>query len=431
MSCVKVAFVGAGSYVFGPSMLSQTLKENRLDDVELALVDVNREAVETMAAIGRHLSEREGVKATITAHTDWKEALPGANYVICSAAVDMNRRFRIDRQIIDETYPGHLITEFGGVHGISYSLRQIALIRALAEDMKRLCRNAWLLDISNPLTRVCQAVQDTGIRTVGFCSVSVSGYGKLWSLFHGGHNEYPYTKSREIFEVRMGGTNHLSWLVELRDKQTGADMMTSLRNFLHNRGFPSKSEVLGRRTGFMPMSGDDHIQDFLPPEGLEHSLELSSHGSDEDRQAKLETMCRAAAGEVPFEEVEVMVSWERPLDLISAMVDGTPAEFESLSLANEGQIPQLPCGAFVETRCVADREGLRPDHLDLPASVLPYARNAVEVTGAIVRAAERRSREDLRLAVEMDPTILDKELGWAALERCLDAHRDLIGDFGA
>src|SRR5690348_2670426 len=49
----KTVLIGAGSFVFGPSMLSQTLLEHRLDDLHLALVDVDGEVAELMAGVGR------------------------------------------------------------------------------------------------------------------------------------------------------------------------------------------------------------------------------------------------------------------------------------------------------------------------------------------------------------------------------------------
>jgi len=65
------------------------------------------------------------------------------------------------------------------VAGISYSLRQIALISEVAADMKARCPQAWLLDIANPLPRVTQAAHELGVQTAGFCSVSLESYAML------------------------------------------------------------------------------------------------------------------------------------------------------------------------------------------------------------------------------------------------------------
>ena len=72
---LKVAVIGAGSYVFGPSILHDAIVEHRLQGAEIALIDLNREAVELMAAIGQRMARETGVAVTVTAHTDRCRAL--------------------------------------------------------------------------------------------------------------------------------------------------------------------------------------------------------------------------------------------------------------------------------------------------------------------------------------------------------------------
>ena len=173
MPKVKVAVIGAGSYVFGLSVLKQAFLDHAMSGLELALMDVDREALDAMAAVGGRMLREARLDSRITAHVDWPPALAGADFVLCAAARQLRRRFEMDCEIVDRHCPGHLVTEFGGVAGISYSLRQIALIEQLAADMKRLCPDAWLLNSANPLPRVCQAAHEAGVRTAGFCNVSM------------------------------------------------------------------------------------------------------------------------------------------------------------------------------------------------------------------------------------------------------------------
>ena len=149
--------------------------------------------------------------------------------MVCSAARQLHRRFEMDCAIVDRYLPGHLVTEFGGIAGISYSLRQIALIAEIAGDMRRLCPAAWLLVSSNPLPRVCQAAHALGIRTAGFCSVSLEGYSMLWHIWHGVHLAYPFTAARERWDATMAGLNHFVWVTALHDRATGEDLSAELR----------------------------------------------------------------------------------------------------------------------------------------------------------------------------------------------------------
>lgn len=425
----RVVFVGGGSFVFGPSMLAQAILENRLSGLDLVLVDPNTEVVRLIAEVGRRMADSVGVDVQMTTADRYDEVLEGADFVICSAAVQMNRRFSLDREIISRHCPDHLVTEFGGVAGIASTLRQLALIRDLARAIKRDCPDAWLLDISNPLPRVCQMSDAEGVRTIGFCSVSISGYGRLSEILDDTPDEYPFQRSRERFSVRMGGTNHLSWLTDLGDRATGEDLMPRLRERIAERNAKTKCETWARRTGYFLMSGDDHVQDFLPPEGLEHSLEISSHGDDEDRLRRLDLLRRVANGTAGWEPLLEHASWERPFDVIQALAGCETAIVGSLNVPNVGQIPQLPPGAFVETECLVDSHGVHATRLDLPDETLEYSRLAVEINTLLVQAAQAGSLSLVKEAAERDPTIVDKQTGRAAIQECIAAHRDVIGEF--
>jgi len=427
----KVAFFGAGSFVFGPTLIAQCILENRISGLTWSLYDPNFAAVELMAAIGDKMAESVGVDATFTAHSEADDALDGADFVICSAAVDINRRFAIDREILNRLYPNHLISEFGGIAGIGSSLRQMTMIAGLAERIKQKCPGATLLDISNPLPRVCQAAYDVGVDTVGFCSVSIQGYGRLLEILKGTRTEYPFIEAQRFFRAKMGGTNHLSWLVELQDTATGADLMPELRRRLDDRKgtVASKCEEYGRRTGYFLMSGDHHVQDFLPIDGLESSIDSVTHGTLADREARLSLLRNVARGAIPVSELEAHPSWERPSDFIEAKVYAKDATFTSLNLPNSGQIANLAKSAYVETAASISGGQLQVESLMLPESTLPFSTLAVEINLTLAKACRARSLADLHRVLELDPTIEDRAKAKAALDECLTAHIDVIGRY--
>jgi len=61
MSNVKVAVIGAGSYVFGPGLLRHAILRHRLRGIRLTLYGINQPAVRLMQAYGERLS-REAVE---------------------------------------------------------------------------------------------------------------------------------------------------------------------------------------------------------------------------------------------------------------------------------------------------------------------------------------------------------------------------------
>ena len=425
----KVAVIGAGSYVFGASVLCHGLADQRLGGIELALMDIDRDAVEALASAARRMARDLGLATRISSHTEWAPALAGADFVVCSAARQLQRRFAMDCEQVERHYPGHLISEFGGVAGISYSLRQIALISELAGAIQRHCPRAWLFNSANPLPRVCQAAQAQGVRTVGFCSASQGMYSELWQLLRGGPAlPYPFQAGRDAFALTMAGLNHFVWLLGGHDRATGADLLPALGERLR-RDPPfhqSRSLALFHETGWLLGPHDGHTMDFLPPVAPLRSRCVPAHGSADERRQRVEYLRAIGAGTADWQALRGQSAWERVMDLVAAMVDGRAVAFDSLNLPNAGQISNLPRGAYVETPARGTAAGPVPTNVTLPASVLPYCERTVRVTDAIVRAALARSLAGLREAVELDPTITDKAAGHRALAACLAAHADVL-----
>lgn len=430
MTDVKVALIGAGSFVFGPSVIAQAFRDNRMDGLELALVDLDAETVNLMAGVGVRVARDAGLtRSRVTAHTDRSAALDGADFVIHSASPQIARRHQMDREIAARFAPGHLVTEFGGIAGISYSLRQIALVEEIAADMRRLCPDAWLLDVANPLPRVCQAAHEAGVKTAGFCSVSLGGYGMLWRLLRGEPLTYPFTAAREALDVLPGGVNHLSWFTSVRDRATGRDLYPEIRERLASGGTTGspRADALCRETGFLLAVADDHTQDFLAPDGSgrEH---LPYHGGPDERARRIALLRAVAEGTEAADGLLAKPAWERPLDFVAAITDNkVKASLPSLNLINAAeQVPELPRGVFAETPCTVTADGPRSIPLSLPPTVAPYCTAAAGVSDAIVRAARERRRDLVHTAVDLDPTVTDKAAGRAALDACLEAHADLL-----
>jgi alpha-galactosidase/6-phospho-beta-glucosidase family protein len=174
------------------------------------------------------------------------------------------------------------------------------------------------------------------------------------------------------------------------------------------------------------VAGDSHIRDFLPPTPQTVTRREATHGSPDERRRRLKLMADIGAGAAPWDELVAHRSWEKPVDLIAALAFGKRAEFTSLNLINGGQISSLPRNVFVETAASASPQGVVPQTVALPKELQPLCQRTAEVTDTIVRAATTRKRALLNAAVELDPTILDKAAGRAALAECMKAHADVL-----
>lgn len=421
---MRIVLIGAGSHVFGLSMLSQFLVENSFEDIHLALVEVDEESGRRMAAVANRLRANSA-----TWHADWDLALEGADFVICSAAVQLRSRFERDREIIRRLAPDHLLTEFGGIYGAGSTLRQFALIEGLCASMRRLCPGAKLFVISNPMPRLVHAASLWGIDAVGFCSVSEVGHNLVARLLGEPEEPYPFDRIKSKVYLRMGGTNHLSWLSIARDRETGEDLLPKLRQAWETEGANSKSLAVANEVGALPLSGDDHIQDFLPPLGMEPGLQHISHGSEAERQSLSELLDRFADGQANWEEIQFSPSWERPGDVVRALRGGPPTLISSLNLPNRGQLPDLGTGAIVESPVYVDAAGFFPIPVPLAPGAARWSRRCIAVTEALFAAYDSRSIVKMRRALELDPTVLDLTSASAALGEIIASDVDLIGPF--
>ena len=432
MQRLKVVHVGAGSFVFGPGSIAQGLLEHRAADLELVLVDPSDAARELVVGVARRMAEGlDGVTVDGAAGCDGG-ALDGADFVICSAAPAMVASFGHVRDAVAEHCPGHPISEFGGVHGVDCTLRSGRLVRRLAEEMRRRCPGATLLNVTNPLPRICQVAAEVGVETVGFCSVSLAAYDWLDRL-HGGPGErFPFQRSRDRFDMTAGGVNHMSWIVRLQEDGRDAlpatmEKICDLKSEISNlRGWEHAHQI-AREVGVPIAVADDHTRDFLPPRAGDAGADHVSHGSADTRRRLADNLAAYAAGDLPWRDVGATVPWERPWDYLLARSGRSDwAEFHSLNLPNAGQVPQLPRDVYVETPAVADHSGVRPTRIDLPETAAAMCRDVIETHGHLVRAVLHDDPAAVRDALASDPTVADPA---AALRACAAAaamHADLM-----
>ena len=90
----KIAMIGAGSVVFAKRLLTDLLSWPALQESEIALMDIHQGRLDLIHALGTRLVQQERLPARIGKTTDRREALDGADYVICSIQVGGLERTR-------------------------------------------------------------------------------------------------------------------------------------------------------------------------------------------------------------------------------------------------------------------------------------------------------------------------------------------------
>ncbi|MFC3800657.1 hypothetical protein [Cohnella sp. GCM10012308] len=436
---MKLVLIGGGSFVFAPTVLQDLIVKHRLEG-SLVLVDPNLEAAEALASAGRRIAGELNVPLRIEAVSDRREALSGADFVIVSASPQGARRWRMDYDILSAAGMADQARECGGLGGLLNSLRSISLVLDVCADMEEICPTAMLLDVTNPMPRVVTAIDRfTRIRSAGFCNIAYrgsEGYELLARLLD---------RDRERLDVVTGGLNHFAWVLSIRDKSTGEDLMPPLKRLIESGDWSRFDDWLQRELAVMrrwlgeyggiAAGAVDHHGEYLPKQENIHYPETPPyHGTEAERTARLREIWEIAEGKRDWSELFGDPSWEHPVDLAVLLRGGSAEGVDILNVRNEGAIPQLPSDRIVEAPVVVSEGRLKPVVLPpFPDKLAELIRTVSDVHELVAEAAATGSRDAARRAIEIDPAIAtaDKDQALVALDRMLEAHADLLPRFAA
>ena len=186
----KIVFIGSGSLVFTRNLVRDLLTFEAFRDAEIALVDINETnlALSKKAVCG--IVEAGNYPATVTATTNRREVLPGADGVVTTIAVGTNRDFYNDVAIPEEYGCSINIGDTRGPSAVFRFLRTFYPMREILADIEELCPNALWLNYTNPMAMLCRALQgstDT-VAISGLCH-SVQGTAEMLCGFIGAPKE--------------------------------------------------------------------------------------------------------------------------------------------------------------------------------------------------------------------------------------------------
>ena len=156
-----------------------------------------------------------GISPRVECTTDRREALSGADYVVCMIQVGgYEPATVIDFEIPKKYGLRQTIGDTLGIGGIMRGLRTIPVLIDIAKDMETLCPDALLINYANPMCMNQWALsRATNIRTVGLChSVPGTAHELARDI------DVPYDDVRYL----VAGINHMAFYLKFEDRKTGA-----------------------------------------------------------------------------------------------------------------------------------------------------------------------------------------------------------------
>ena len=420
---VKIAVVGGGS-TYTPELVEGfEARRDRMPIDELVLLDIDAERLSIVGGLAQRMLDRLDWTGRLTLTGDRDAAIDGADFVLIQLRVGGQAA-----RLVDETLPptfGVIGQETTGAGGFAKALRTVPLVLELAEiTARRGAKDAWIVDFTNPVGIVSQALSDAGHRSLGLCNVAIN-------IQRGMAQRFGVAPDR--VELEHVGLNHLSW--ERAVRVDGVDRLPELlrddaKGLGDDVGLPGDLvQALGAIPSYYlhyyyqtravveeQRAGHTRAQEVMD---IEHDLlEMYKDQGLAEKPALL-----ANRGGAYYSEAAAQ--------LIASLHDGA-GDVQVVDVRNDGALPDLPADAVVEIPARIDRDGAHP----LPLAPLePEMRGLVEAVKAYeqlaIEAALTGDREIALRALLANPLVADYDVAAPLLEALLEANRAHLPRFFA
>jgi 6-phospho-beta-glucosidase len=216
MARIKLAYIGGGS-TRAPGVAHALVEHAAgLAGSEIVLIDLDADHLEIACRLAQKLARMAGADLRFSYTTDRRAGLQDADAVLGSF-----RPGGMQARVHDERVPlrhGLVGQETQGPGGFFMALRAVCEMRRIADDMLAVCPGALLLNYTNPVNIVAQAVsRHTPLPVISLCEGPII-YPRMLARFAG----LDPARASAV----MIGLNHACWSVQA--SYDGQDMLPLL-----------------------------------------------------------------------------------------------------------------------------------------------------------------------------------------------------------
>jgi len=430
---LKIAFIGAGSLVFGQNLLTDITTFPTLQkDIIICLEDLDSHRLDLMFNYMQkykddYSQELEGI--TFEKTTNQKKAIEDAKYIINTVHIGGLEAFKLDVEIPFKYGVSQTIGDTLGPGGIFRFLRTAPFYKTLLENIQDVGYNAAveggkpiLLNYSNPMamnTWYCNTLYPDS--TVGLCH-GIQGTAKLLRSF--------IRAKPEEFSFLCAGINHMAWFLEVWYKDSNNPNSTwqdayplILKAIRENPDLIKleklRFDMMNTTGGYFMTESSGHLSEYLPYyrkrtdllEKYKSNLHWQSNleqASDYNQQVMFQRemdkifLKKRRHKKLSYKEKP---SGEYASHIINAMETNKPFRFNGNVINKEGGlITNLPKECCVEVPVFADSHGIHPQGgIVLPTICQALCISNIMVQKAAVEGALELDREKIYQAVLLDP----------------------------
>jgi 6-phospho-beta-glucosidase len=213
---LKIAIIGGGS-AYAPGLIHAFIQNaSAFPGAEIALMDIAARELDIVHRLGQKMVSAAGVDLTITAGTDQRQAVSGANFVLTSF-----RQGGFEARHQDETIPlkyNVIGQETIGPGGFFFALRTLPVIKTLVQDIREVAPGAVLVNYTNPTQIVAEAVTHfSEVPCISICDQSSEDKQNIRKALN---------LPEAAIDLEAVGLNHATWSTKFEiDGEDGIQVM--------------------------------------------------------------------------------------------------------------------------------------------------------------------------------------------------------------
>ncbi len=379
---VKISVIGAGSAQFSLGLVRDLCLTEGLKGTHISFMDIHEGRLDMIYKLGTRYAQEMGADLTFDKTMNREESLQGADFVINTAYVLGHEH---------EAEMRDLATSYGFYHqsvGLP-AYYQFALMLSVAKDMERICPDAWLIQVGNPVFAGSTLMtRQTSIKVCGLC-----------------HGHYHYREIAETIGLdpdkvmwQAPGLNHNIWLTHFIYE--GKDAYPLIDEWIASKGEEYWRTHEAKSTHDAQMSrGAIHqyhlfglmpIGDTVRRGGWWYHTDIDTKkrwfgepfgGPDthiarpyfvKSLEKRIAEMTRIAND--PQASVSEYAGKRKTREQIVPIIDGLMNNNEGyfqVNVPNKGALPGIPEDVVVEVPAIVNIKGIQPVRVDpLPAKVM-------------------------------------------------------------
>lgn len=452
---LKIAMIGAGSIGFTRRLMHDILTVPELQDTTFAFMDISERNLNMVSQLAQRDLEHNELPARVISTTRQREAIEGADYVICmirqggldafALDIDIPLKYGVDQCVGDTICAG----------GIMYAQRTIPVLLDICKDIREAAQpDALFLNYSNPMamnTWACN--QYGGVKTIGLCHGVQGAHWQivrcieLWAKKEGLLGEDESLHRRDV-DVIAAGINHQTWFIKVQWR--GMDMLPRLLELFEAHPQYRETEKVRidvlRRFGYYSTESNGHLSEYLPwyrkrVDEIPQWIDLSSWINGET--GGYLRVCTEGRNwfETDFpnwmkEEPPAITPQRRSEEHGSYIIEGleTGRTYRGhFNVINKGHITNLPDGCVIEIPGYVDKNGINmPVVGDLPMACAATCSASVRVQQMGMEAAVHGDVTLLKQAMLHDPlvgAVCNPEEVWQMTDEMLVAQAQWLPNF--